>query len=175
MGQYFLIVNLDKKEYIRPKLLKLWEICANNEVRMLPYLLATNNPDGTGIIKSYNLPPDEAKRKCEEESGRECEVVYHSKEWGYTLVEPKLKYFGRWCGDRIAVVGDYADGATNYDGSSFNHIEETFRDITDEVIDEFNWFIEVDELKVEKDTVKFINPDMVITAEKAYENPKPEP
>ncbi len=40
---------MDRKEYIRPALLKIWEICINNDCRILSYLLATNNTDGTGI------------------------------------------------------------------------------------------------------------------------------
>ena len=169
MGQYFIIVNLDKKEYFKPNLLKLWEICANNDCRVLPYLLATNNPDGTIIMRSYDLPPEEAKKKCEEETEYECVVEYHSKQWGYTIVRPKLKYFGRWCGDRVAVVGDYSDGATNYEGPSYEYIRDNFKDITEEVIKEFNWFIRADELKI-KDS-KFMNPDIVVTANKAYERP----
>ena len=55
MGQYFLIVNLDKKEFIHPhKLgsgLKLWEICASNACRVLPFLLRKSNETGGGDIQ----------------------------------------------------------------------------------------------------------------------------
>ena len=171
MGQYFIIVNLDKKEYFEPRLLKLWEICANNDCRVLPYLLATNNPSGTSVRRIYDLPPEEAKRVCEEETGVECEVVHHSKDFDYTVVEPKYKYFGRWCGDRIAVVGDYADQATNYDGPSFTHILETYRNITDEVVREFNTFIGVEDLKI-RGNPDAISPDTAVSAEGYARNPK---
>jgi len=55
MGQYFLILNLDKKEYLHPHKLgsgyKLWEICANNVCRVLPFLLRKSNETGGGDIR----------------------------------------------------------------------------------------------------------------------------
>jgi len=55
MGQYFLIVNLDKKEYLHPHKmgsgLKLWEICASNMGRVLPFLLRQSNETGGGDIQ----------------------------------------------------------------------------------------------------------------------------
>ncbi|MEM2941405.1 MAG: hypothetical protein QW304_07655 [Thermoproteota archaeon] len=127
MGQYFLIVNIDKHEYVEPWVKKLWEICANNDIRILGYLLATNNPDGIR------------------------EIWTRAKE---------LKYFGRWCGDRIALVGDYADEATNYTGPSYEHVLQTFKDITEKVVEEFNQFIESPELSIV--LPKYIRPDIVI-------------
>lgn len=55
MGQYFVIVNLDKKECIHPHSMscgaKLWEICANNICRVLPFLLRQSNEGGGGDIQ----------------------------------------------------------------------------------------------------------------------------
>jgi len=52
MGQYFFIVNLDKKEYLHPHKmgsgLKLWEICADNLPRVLPLLLRQSSEGGGG-------------------------------------------------------------------------------------------------------------------------------
>ena len=80
MGQYHLVVNLDKKEYLDPhKLgsgLKLWEQMANHPgtaTALIP-LLAVSNGRGGGDI--HNDPDN---------------IV------------------GRWGGDRIAIVGDYGD------------------------------------------------------------------
>jgi len=54
MGQYFVIVNLDKKEYIHPHNLgsgaKLWEICANPIAGVLPFLLRKSSETGGGDI-----------------------------------------------------------------------------------------------------------------------------
>ena len=58
MGQYFIIVNLDKKEYIHPHDLdtgaKLWEICVNNVGGILLFLLRQSSASGGGDIhKDY--------------------------------------------------------------------------------------------------------------------------
>ncbi len=156
MGQYFRIVNLDKKEWIEPGLSKLWEICANNDIRMLGYLLATDNWDGTGIAKLFfsKEEMDELIKRYRD-LGYKVEVhllVDGDNEYtGYVV--PRLKYFGRWCGDRIAIVGDYADDATNYKpgetGPSFHDLKSPeYKNITEEVVKEFNLFIEDDEYKV---------------------------
>lgn len=110
MGQYFLIVNLDKREFVDPSRLggglKLWEICANNVCRILPFLLRKSSEGGGGDIRK--------------------------------------EYFsaGRWCGDRVVVVGDY-DESGLYDLTS-----KEYTDISDAVRKDFNDFIEVEDLKV---------------------------
>jgi hypothetical protein len=52
MGQYYLVVNKDRQEYISPHQLgcgaKLWEICANDLPRVLPYLLHQSSGTGGG-------------------------------------------------------------------------------------------------------------------------------
>lgn len=77
MGQYFLIMNLDKEEYLHPHKmgcgLKLWEICTNNQIGVLPFLLRKSSSSGGGDY--YGVEDSE--------------------------------YCGRWAGDRIAVIGDY--------------------------------------------------------------------
>ena len=76
-GQYFLVVNLDKSEFIHPHRvgsgLKLWEICANNVSRLLPFLLRQSSEGGGGDYRG----------------------AFESE------------YAGRWAGDRIVVIGDY--------------------------------------------------------------------
>lgn len=77
MGQYWLPVNLDKKEFIDPhKLasgLKLWEIIANDHVGKALCILCAAMPSQRG--------------------------------GGDLMEHPAV---GRWAGDRIALVGDYA-------------------------------------------------------------------
>lgn len=78
MGQYHVIVNLDKKEVVYPHALgcglKLWEQIANHPStgEALIILLACSNGRGGGDFAD----------------------------------DPMI---GRWAGDRIAVVGDYAE------------------------------------------------------------------
>jgi len=172
MSQYFIIANLDKREYIKPTLLKLWEICANNDCRILPYLLATNNPDGTFLIRSI---PKEEWEEMDEEEKEKWEVMSQVKVYDrdFLILKKKVKYFGRWCGDRIVIVGNYADKADNYDVREYpshNEILETFKDITEEAVKEFNEFIEVEEYKI--GNIKAISPDLIITSESFIEKPK---
>lgn len=60
MGQYYFIVNIDKKEFLYPHILgdglKLWEICAGGGTSMaLTALLADGNGRGGGDLKGYPL------------------------------------------------------------------------------------------------------------------------
>ncbi len=110
MGQYFVVVNLDRREFLRFGAGKLREIVGCRDFGVLGYLLATDNVDGT--------------------------VVGFMDEW---------EWFGRWCGDRIALVGDYAEDAKNFMkvGVSYEDVLEGFRDISDEVLREFYRFLSV--------------------------------
>lgn len=111
MGQYFYIVNLDRREYLDPLNLgggmKLWEIAANPCLNVLAFLLRQSSSGGGGDIqKSY-------------------------------------VHAGRWAGDRIAIVGDYDESEI------FQQCGEgLYAEITDEIREEWNDFIELDELKL---------------------------
>jgi len=163
MGQYFRIANVDKKEYIELSS-KLWEICANNDCRILPYLLADGNKDGVGSGLLTCVEPEEV----EEFKKRGYAVVNEPTEsFRWYLMEKVTKYFGRWWGDRIVVAGDYG-----YSGI-YEAIKNDpgWKDITEEAVKEFNEFIEIDELKI-TGIPQRINPDMIITPNGAYMNPK---
>jgi len=79
MGQYYLIANLDKKQFLHPHKcgdgLKLMEFAcsANGTLTALAILLADGNNRGGGDLRSDH------------------------------------PVIGSWAGDRIAVAGDYAD------------------------------------------------------------------
>lgn len=77
MGQYFVILNTTKREFLHPhKLgsgLKLWEICASKAAGVLVYLLRQSNELGGGDVDD----------------------------------NVKFPNAGRWAGDSITVVGDY--------------------------------------------------------------------
>jgi hypothetical protein len=85
MGQYYKIVNLDKKEYLHPHAfgdgLKLLEFGMSSRGTMtgLTILLADGNNRGGG-----DLRVDESNPICRD-------------------------FVGRWAGDRIVIAGDYAD------------------------------------------------------------------
>lgn len=92
MGQYFKIVNVDKKEVVDPFELwegsKFWELCANNIGRLLVYLLRKSSETGGGDVNN----PEE------------------------------LEFCGRWAGDRIVVVGDYDESKLYFIAEKFRDI-----------------------------------------------------
>lgn len=83
MGQYHKTVNLDKKEFIHPhKLasgLKLWEQLANSNGPGQALIVLLAHPDHRGG-GDFNADSELAQ-----------------------------KTIGRWRGDRIAIIGDYAE------------------------------------------------------------------
>lgn len=112
MGQYFYIVNLDKREYLDPLEIgcgmKLWEIAANPCLNVLALLLRQSSEGGGGDIRK----------------------PYASA--------------GRWAGDRLVIVGDYDESKI------FNACEKgEYREVTPEIRDDWNDFIEIGNLKVE--------------------------
>jgi len=177
MGQYFLIVNLDKKEYLHPhKLasgLKFWEILASNSAtRALAFLLRQSSEGGGG---------DYGKA---------------------TYQEDKKSYCGRWAGDKITIVGDY-DNSKIYEKCCTesemlqhnkwcfeeHHLDQVltkkdlFKDITDKMLQQYNDFIEIEEYQVEvksdgwrekkkKSDSKKACPDMIISSVGVSVNPK---
>jgi len=77
MGQYFVLVNEDRRELVCPYCAggtsKLYEFCAQPHSGLLPYLLRRSTETGGGDI---------------------------------TAPETN-EYAGRWAGDKICLVGDY--------------------------------------------------------------------
>lgn len=104
MGQYHIVVNLDKKEFLDPhKLgdgLKLLEQMNSRGGVMaaLWALLACSNGRGGGDI------PDGVEYELRGDPPQAAEVVPDPE---YRRLAEE--YIGRWAGDRIAVVGDYAE------------------------------------------------------------------
>ena len=86
MGQYYKVVNIDKKEYLHPHELgcgaKIWEQLASwpSTANGL-FLLLTNHPEprGGGDFPDKSEAPE----------------LY--------------EVLGRWIGDRVVVIGDYAE------------------------------------------------------------------
>jgi len=142
MGQYFVIVNLDKREFIHPhKLasgLKFWEILASQTApRALAFLLRQSNEGGGGDIAESS--EDNKKLFC-----------------------------GSWRADRIAIIGDYDKSGIyqkcdDLEGmkSQNKFLKENdrldellkpgdlFEDITDKMLPEYNKFIDIAEYQVD--------------------------
>jgi len=90
MGQYWIPVNLDKKEFIHPhKLgngLKLWEQAASGYgTSTALIILQAVMPEGRG--------------------GGDLDLNSDDEEYN----EIAARVIGRWAGDRVALVGDYAE------------------------------------------------------------------
>lgn len=111
MGQYFRLINYDKKEYIDAwdfhQGAKLWEWCVNDHCRLLPFLLRQSNEGGGGDIQKA------------------------------------FYWAGHWANNRIALVGDYDQSG------DFQLAEFEFKDISKEVAEEFNDFIDIKEMMLE--------------------------
>lgn len=121
MGQYYYIVNLDKKEYLSPHDFhcgaKLCELGAqdNSTLAGLAILLSSGNGKGGGDIDSDNA------------------------------------LIGSWAGDRIVISGDYAESMLFLDEETksrylhngneddipnlYNHARETFKNISADVVE----------------------------------------
>lgn len=90
MGQYWIAVNLDKKEYVSPHKLKtgakLWEQLANHP--------------GTGAALVILIAAQREMR-----GGGDLQE--NTKDENYNKIARSV--IGRWAGNRVAFVGDYAE------------------------------------------------------------------
>lgn len=114
MGQYYKIVNLDKREYLHPhKLssgLKLMELANSFPATALPVLLSAGSGRGGGDFGD----------------------------------ESPTSVAGRWAGDRVVVIGDYADkgrfvpDGMDVESTLYDQVEEgAFTDISALVVESF--------------------------------------
>ena len=117
MGQYWFPVNLDKKEYINPhKLgsgLKLWEqLAASPGVGAALVILCAAMPEARG---GGDLDLDE-NWHGPERTFPEYNVSPGPMPEEYQAIAKRT--IGRWAGNRIALVGDYAKDTDLFDGHS---------------------------------------------------------
>jgi hypothetical protein len=124
MGQYFCLANLDKREYVCPWCIgsgaKLWEWAANTSGAVGTILLRKSDEGGGGDYYGYQRGNSE----------------------GGPITPPLSRIVGRWAGDRIALVGDY-------DSSKLWDELPRWRNISEQVVMEWNDFIELPEKKLE--------------------------
>ena len=118
MGQYFKAINLDKREVVCPWCMgggaKLWEWAANTQGAIFSLLLRKSDEGGGGDFYGYH-------KGCAEGGPIPC---------------PVSPIAGRWAGDRVCLIGDY-------DSSKLWEELPAYRNITQEVVDEWNAFIEL--------------------------------
>ena len=77
MGQYFIVVNLDKKEFIHPH-------SFNDGLKLLEFGCSRN-----GTLTALTL------------------LLRKSSDGGGGDIEEQTPIVGSWAGDRIAIIGDY--------------------------------------------------------------------
>ena len=135
MGQYWYCVNLERKEFVDPhKLgcgLKLWEQLANHP------------STGTAlIILTAVMPESRGGGDLSLDPGHDITSALEE----YSVVAKRT--IGRWAGQKIALVGDYAensdlpeefeaesiyDKCSSYEDADSEKIEDKFTDISDDV------------------------------------------
>jgi len=159
MGQYYKLVNATKKQYIRSWDIacgaKLWEWCANRAAGIFPYLLRKSTGLGGGdpVISVDWLNKDQ------------------SNKWRETF-RNTYPLCGSWAGDSVYLIGDYDD-----DNPELYYVEDNgeWTDISSQLTEEYNHFIEVEDLKIgerERNTkafpvsTMFIKPDGIISSER---------
>lgn len=113
MGQYWKIVNLDKKEFVMPHRLgtglKLWEQLANHPgTGAALVILCAAMPDARGggdfdLDSNWHGPERDEAMKSGTIDG--CTPGPMPEE--YPAIAKRT--IGRWAGDRIALVGDYGE------------------------------------------------------------------
>jgi hypothetical protein len=120
MGQYHLVINLDKKQYLHPCRLgdgqKLLEFADGGAtVIALALLLAQDN--GRGIGDLHVAPPDAPLERWERN--------------GFERVRtPHAHLVGSWARDRIVIAGDYGDKLPESEETLHTLALRTFEDVS---------------------------------------------
>jgi len=151
MGQYFKAVNLDKKEYVCPWCIggvaKLIEWAANPQGAIFTMLLRKSSASGGGdyygpASRDIYLGSNEA-----ENVDLVMQEIFKGVAMEGRPVSPRAdSSVGRWAGDRVALIGDY-------DASKLWDELPSWKNISDEVVRDWNAFMDIPDLKL------CLNPD----------------
>ncbi len=143
MGQYFKAVNLDKREVVCPWCLdggaKLWEWCANRYGAVFALLLRKSSGTGGG---DFNGPPPQFVNLNDQDVDLAYLITKAAAREGMPAPIPKSSIVGSWAGDRVCLVGDY-------DESNLWEELSSFTNITKQLVEEWNDFLEVEDRKLE--------------------------
>jgi hypothetical protein len=120
MGQYYLVVNLDKQQYLHPCRLgdgqKLLEFADGGAtLTALAILLAKDN--GRGIGDLHVAPPDAPVERWERDEFKRVRT-------------PHAHLVGSWAGDRIVIAGDYGNKLPESEETLYALALRTFEDLS---------------------------------------------
>jgi hypothetical protein len=147
MGQYFKAVNLDRKEVVCPWCMgggaKLWEWAANPQGAVFTLLLRKSDRSGGGDYFGYPTQNIELDRASPEGLHRSMLEAFRTVAGieGKPVSVPPDSIVGRWAGERVVLVGDY-------DSSGVFGESEKLRNISKELVEVWNDFIEIPEMKL---------------------------
>jgi hypothetical protein len=145
MGQYFKAVNFDKQEFVCPWCIggvaKLWEWAANPWGAIFVLLLRQSTASGGGDY----FGPGTTEIRVSDTKDAAVAVLEAIRKGvaaeGQPLGEVPDTIVGRWAGDRVALVGDY-------DASGIWDDLQRYRNISAEVVRDWNVFIEIPEKRL---------------------------
>jgi hypothetical protein len=151
MGQYFKAVNLDKREVVCPWCLgggaKLWEWAANPYGAVFTLLLRKSSATGGGDYHDP-LPPHARRVKLDAKDARQAVIAAIAQcvaaEGRPAAINPD-SVVGRWAGDRVVLLGDYDD-------SKLWDELPRYRNISKELAETWNEFIELEEKQLSCDS-----------------------
>ena len=120
MGQYHLVVNLDKQQYLHPCRLgdgqKLLEFADGGAtLTALAILLAKDNGRGIGDL---HVAAPHAPLERWERNGWE------------RVRTPHAPLVGSWAGDRIVIAGDYGDKLPDSEETLYALAKRTYEDVS---------------------------------------------
>jgi hypothetical protein len=144
MGQYFRAVNKTKQEVICPWCLgggsKLWEWAANPLGAVFTLLLRRSDGGGGGDFYGYGPQMLEMDPAAPEKVFR---AIANGVAMEGKPIEPEPdSVVGRWAGDEVYLVGDY-------DSSELYEASHGYRNISRELADTWNGFIEIEDMRLE--------------------------
>lgn len=138
MGQYHLVVNLDRGEYLNLNYLgdglKLMEFgCGGSTMTALAVLLAVDNGPGLGDLHAVAL--DAPMEKWESGFTKSSEGWTSGGGGLFRERTIQVRHIGAWAGQRIVIAGDYGDRYLLEPWNLYQFAKHNFRDISFEMVE----------------------------------------
>ena len=148
MGQYFKAVNLDREEVVCPWCIsggaKFSEWCSNGYGAVWNLLLRQSDTDGSEELRDAEPIVDKLDAGSPvslEEIVTEA-LEYAKNHEGEKVTLPKESMIGRWACQRVMLLGEY------HESGLWNELPE-YRNISREVVEEWNRHMSLDDTRLE--------------------------